>query len=246
MVMCTYLEGVCMFGYGLGYGYGFGIDPVYFGIIVISLILGALSQWYIKKTYATWSHVSTSTGKTGAEIARDMLNLHDCASVRIGHVAGSLTDYFDPRTNSLHLSPDNYTQSSVASVAVACHEAGHAIQTAQGLVFSRIRQALVPAVNFAQNAWSMVLFMGVVVNAMSFVKLGVALFAIVVLFQIITLPVEIDASRRAVKFLSSHGAIIDKQGARQVLIAAALTYVSGALVSILQLVYLLSRTRQND
>ena len=73
-----------MFGYGLGYGFGYGIDPVYFGIIVISLILGALSQWYIKKTYATWSHVSTSTGKTGAEIARDMLNLHDCASVRIG------------------------------------------------------------------------------------------------------------------------------------------------------------------
>ena len=224
--------------------YGYGFDYAYLLIIIVSVALGALAQAYIRSAYKKWSHVGATMGKTGAQVAREMLDAQGASAVGITSVAGHLTDYYDPRDNCLHLSQENFGGGSVASVAVACHEAGHAVQTAHGYAFGRIRTALVPVVNFTQRAWSVLFLLGIVVNFSGLTSLAIVCFAFSVLFQIVTLPVEIDASRRAVRYLSTVGGGIDERGARSVLTAAALTYVAAALISVMQLVYLLARSNR--
>ena len=221
--------------------YGYGIDMGYYLIALVALIIGGLAQAYIRSTYRKWSQVSANVPGTGADVARRMLAESGADGVGITRTPGSLTDHYDPRDNTLHLSDDNYRGASVASVAVACHEAGHAIQAAQGFRFYRLRTALVPVVNVAQQGWVIVLLFGVFLNMFGLVKLAIALFGVAVLFQVVTLPVEIDASRRAVAYLSQNGSGLDEKGARSVLTAAALTYVAAALTSIMQLLYLLGR-----
>lgn len=222
--------------------YGFyGIDLGYYLVALVALVIGAIAQAYIRSTYNKWSKVPANVPGTGADVARRMLAEGGAGEVGITRVAGSLTDHYDPRDNRLHLSDDNYRGASVASVAVACHEAGHAIQAAEGFGLYRLRSALVPAVNIAQQGWVLVLVLGVMLNAFNLVQLAILLFAVSVVFQLVTLPVEIDASRRAVAYLSQNGAGLDEQGARKVLTAAALTYVAAALTSIIQLLYLLGR-----
>lgn len=221
--------------------YGYGIDMGYYLIALVALIIGGLAQAYIRSTYRKWSQVSANVPGTGADVARRMLAEAGADGVGITRTPGSLTDHYDPRDNMLHLSDDNYRGASVASVAVACHEAGHAIQAAQGFGFYRLRTALVPVVNVAQQGWVIVLLFGVFLNMFGLVKLAIALFGVAVLFQVVTLPVEIDASRRAVAYLSQNGSGLDEKGARSVLTAAALTYVAAALTSIMQLLYLLGR-----
>lgn len=222
--------------------YGFyGIDLGYYFVALVALVIGAIAQAYIRSTYNKWSKVPANVPGTGADVARRMLAEGGAGEVGITRVAGSLTDHYDPRDNRLHLSDDNYRGASVASVAVACHEAGHAIQAAEGFGLYRLRSALVPAVNIAQQGWVLVLVLGVMLNAFNLVQLAILLFAVSVVFQLVTLPVEIDASRRAVAYLSQNGAGLDEQGARKVLTAAALTYVAAALTSIIQLLYLLGR-----
>lgn len=229
------------------YGYGYyGSDGGYWIIVIVSVILGAITQGYIRRTYAKWSKVAAGIPGTGAEVARRMLDDQGASAVGITKVAGTLTDYYDPRDNMLHLSQDNYARASVASVAVACHEAGHAVQTAQGYGPIKVRTALVPAVNFASNAWMLVFFAGVFLNAVGLMRVAVWIFAITVVFQLVTLPVEIDASRRAVRYLGANGQGLDQKGAKQVLTAAALTYVAAALVSVLQLAYYAGATRSRD
>lgn len=230
-----------MYGMHYGYGYYYGIDWGYYAVALVALVLGLAAQAYIKRTYARWSQVDAHVPGTGEQVARRMLDECGAGSVGITRVAGSLTDHFDPRDNRLHLSDDNYRGGSVASVAVACHEAGHAVQAARGFSPYRVRQALVPVVNFAQGTWTIVLLAGVFLRTVGLVQLALALFAASVLFQLVTLPVEIDASRRAVAYLSSHGSGLDEKGTRQVLTAAALTYVAAALASLLQLLYLMGR-----
>jgi Zn-dependent membrane protease YugP len=171
-----------------------------------------------------------------------MLDQNGAGACGIGRVAGTLTDHYDPRDNCLHLSADNYQGGSVASVAVACHEAGHAVQTAKGYLPGRMRTALVPVVNFAQNTWMLVFLAGAMMSLLGLMQLGIILFASSVVFQLVTLPVEIDASRRAVKYLAQSGSGIDQEGAKKVLTAAALTYVAAALVSIANLAYLMARS----
>ena len=222
--------------------YGFyGVDMGYYLIALIALVIGWLAQAYIRSTYRKWSQVDAQVSGTGADVARRMLAEGGATGVGITRTPGSLTDHYDPRDNMLHLSDDNYRGASVASVAVACHEAGHAIQAARGFGFYRLRTALVPVVNIAQQGWVIVLVLGIFLNMFGLVKLAIALFAVAVLFQLVTLPVEIDASRRAVAYLSAVGGGLDEKGARSVLTAAALTYVAAALTSIIQLVYLLGR-----
>lgn len=229
----------------MGY-YVYGMDPSYILLVVVSLVLGLAAQGYIKKTYAKWSAVPAGISGTGAQVARRMLDEGGAPDVRIDRIAGELTDNFNPADGCLHLSGDNFGGASVASVAVACHEAGHAVQAARGFSMYRLRSALVPVVNFASNAWMLVLMLGVFMNAMGLVKAAIFLFAATVVFSLVTLPVEIDASRRAVAYLGSCGAAIDRRGAKEVLTAAALTYVAAALVSLLQLVYLLGRYGDSD
>ncbi len=231
------------------YGFGlYGVDYTYYMVVLVALVLGVAAQGYIKSTYRKWSQVDAGIEGTGADVARRMLASGGAGSVGITRVAGSLTDHYDPRDNKLHLSDDNYRGASVASVAVACHEAGHAIQAAKGFGFYRLRTMLVPAVTIAERSWVLVLLAGVFLSISGFVQLAIVLFAVSVVFQLVTLPVEIDASRRAVAYLSAHGSGLDERGARAVLTAAALTYVAAALTSIMQLVYLLGRYggRSND
>lgn len=231
--------------YGYGYGLGMYIDPAYLVLVVVSLVLGLATQSYINKTYRTWSKVK-SDGESGEQVAREMLDANGCESVGIRRVAGHLTDHYDPRDNNLYLSNDNMTGGSVASVAVACHEAGHAAQRAQGFFMMRVRTALVPVVNLSQSVWMIVFLLGVIMNIAGLTTLAICLFAFSVIFQLVTLPVEIDASRRAVAYIQQSGmSEVNVRGAKKVLTAAALTYVAAALTSILQLLYLLSRTR-ND
>lgn len=224
------------------YGY---YDMPYIVIAVISLLMGLLTQGYINKAYRKWSQVPSGLSGTGADVARRMLDQGGASEVGITQIDGTLTDYYDPRDNMLHLSHDNYERGSVASVAVACHEAGHAIQNATGYSLMRFRTALVPAVNFTSQTWILIFMAGIFFNMTGLLKLAVAFFAVTVLFQLVTLPVEIDASRRALAYLGTVSDI-DHAGAKEVLTAAALTYVASALTSIMQLVYYMGRTRDSD
>lgn len=233
------------FGY-YGYGYGWGMDPAYLMLVLVSLVLGLAAQGYIKSTYRKWGSVPASIRGTGAQVARRMLDEGGASFVGIDRIGGELTDNFDPRAGKLHLSGQNFGGASVASVAVACHEAGHAVQAAKGFSMYRLRTSLVPVVNLASNAWMVVLLLGVFMNAAGLVDLALLLFAATVVFSLVTLPVEIDASRRAVAFLGNNGSGLDQKGARQVLTAAALTYVAAALVSVLQLAYLMGRYGDRD
>lgn len=233
-----------MYGYPMYYGYGF--DPAYLALVLISLVLGMLTQGYINSTYRRWSRVS-SDGETGEQVARHMLDASGCGAVGIRRVNGHLTDHYDPRDNNLYLSTENLSGGSVASVAVACHEAGHAGQRESGYFLMKVRHALVPVVNFTQNIWMIVFMLGVFMNVAGLTTLAVALFSFSVIFQLVTLPVEIDASRRAVAYLETCGmSEVNARGARKVLFAAALTYVAAALTSVLQLLYILGRTRSDD
>lgn len=228
-----------------GYGYGYGMDMSYLLLVLISSLLGFAAQYFIKSAYSSWSRVPVNTGETGEQVARRMLASFNADSVGFASVAGTLTDHYDPRDNNLYLSQENRYGGSVASMAVACHEAGHAIQNAENYAPMRFRTALVPVVNFTSQTWMIVFFAGVMLNIMGFIKLAVALFAFSVLFHLVTLPVEIDASRRAMEFISHCGIDENSQaGARRVLTAAALTYVAAALTSILQLLYYAGRTNR--
>lgn len=227
------------------YGYGIGFDPAYMLLVLVSTVIGLAAQGYINSTYRTWSRVPAA-GATGADVARRMLDANGCHAVDIKRVNGHLTDHYDPRDNSLHLSSENLTGGSVASVAVACHEAGHAAQKAHGYAMMKVRTALVPVVNFTQNTWMLVLMLGLFMNIAGLTTLAIVFFAFSVVFQLVTLPVEIDASRRAVAYIEQSGmGEVDVRGAKKVLTAAALTYVAAALTSILQLLYLLARTNDD-
>lgn len=227
------------------YGYGFGFDPAYMLLVLVSTVIGLAAQGYINSTYRTWSRVPAA-GATGADVVRRMLDANGCHAVDIKRVNGHLTDHYDPRDNSLHLSSENLTGGSVASVAVACHEAGHAAQKVHGYAMMKVRTALVPVVNFTQNTWMLVLMLGLFMNIAGLTTLAIVFFAFSVVFQLVTLPVEIDASRRAVAYIEQSGmGEVDVRGAKKVLTAAALTYVAAALTSILQLLYLLARTNDD-
>ena len=215
------------------YGYGFGIDPLYLLVVLVCTVLGLAAQSYINSTYKTWSKVR-SDGDTGAAVARRMLDANGCNAVGIKGVAGELTDHYNPQDNNLYLSDANRSGGSVASVAVACHEAGHAAQRQSGYTMMKVRSALVP-------------LMGLFMNIAGLTTLALIFFSFSVLFQLVTLPVEIDASRRAVAYIEQSG-MSSKQvnGAKKVLTAAALTYVAAALTSIIQLLYLMARYNRNS
>lgn len=220
----------------------------YLGLIIISLALGLGTQWYIRHTFKRWSQVPIDSRETGAQVARRFLNSEGLTNVPIRPNGGDdLSDYYDPRTNALYLSNSSENGDSVASVAVACHEAGHAVQHERNYMPARIRMAIVPVVNIGSELWMIVLLAGIFMNLTGLINLGIILFAFVVVFQLVTLPVEFNASARAMSFISNDVRISSEQarGARQMLTAAALTYVAAALSSILQLLYLLQQ-RQDD
>ena len=211
-------------------------------LLVIPLLAGLYAQHRVKSTFARNLQVPVANGLSGAEVARRVLDANGLHDVPIEEVQGALSDHYDPRNRSVHLSSDVYRGRSVASTAVGAHEVGHAIQHAQAYAFFRFRSALFPAVQFASNIWMLFLLGGFFLGVLGFVYLAVALYAIVVLFQLVTLPVEFDASRRAKRQLADLGLVAanESQGVKSVLTAAAWTYVVGALAAIAALLYYLS------
>ncbi len=211
----------------------------------------------INSSYRKYASVPNESGLTGAQIARRMLDDNGLQHVQVRPVAGSLSDHYDPRTQVVSLSEGVYDQASVSAMAIACHECGHAVQHARGYVAMKVRSALVPIANFGSSVWLILLLIGIFLNMMQLFWLGIIFYAFAVLFQIVTLPVEFNASRRALAYItgSSSGAVTAStqalaipgdataDGARTVLRAAALTYVAAALTSVLQLLYFLGMVR---
>lgn len=223
------------------------LSPSYLGILVLSIVLGLITQGWVNGAFRRWSRVPLATGLTGAQVARRMLDDAGLNHVGIEVVAGALTDHYDPRTNVLRLSRDVYSTPSVAAAGVAAHEAGHAIQHAHSYAPAHVRSALVPAASIGSQAAWLFIPLGFVLNFPGLIWVGVWLFAAAVLFQLVTLPVEFDASRRALGALSAGSTLPAEQvaGARQVLTAAAMTYLAATLVAVLQLIYYIGLARRN-
>ncbi len=231
---------------------GITINFSYLAIVIITLILGGLTQFYISHSYKKYSRISNGVGMTGADAARAMLEAHGIYNVRIRPVSGTLSDHYDPRSRTVNLSDDVYSGTSISSIAVACHECGHAVQHATAYLPMRLRSALVPIVNISSSAWLILLLAGVFLNFVGLIWVAIILFAFATLFHLVTLPVEFNASRRGLEFVRDglgRGQALSEQtysGASTVLRAAALTYVAAALTSVLQLLYYASRYLGND
>lgn len=220
-------------------------DPAYLFIMVVGLVLGLITQSWIRRAYRTWSAVPLATGRSGAEVARAMLDENGLREVAIEQIPGSLTDNYDPRSRVLHLSTDVYNGRSVAAAGVAAHEAGHAVQHARAYAPAAARQALVPVANIGSQLSWLLIMLGFFLRIGDLVTIGAWVFGGAVLFQIVTLPVEFDASRRAVATLAGGLPPEQAAGARSVLNAAAMTYVAAALVAIMQFVYFLGLSRRD-
>lgn len=211
----------------------------YLMLIIVTFVLGLGTQWYINHAYKKYSQVDSATGLTGAQVARRMLDDNGLTHVQVNCVAGTLTDHYDPRTRVVSLSEDIYHSTSVSAAAVACHECGHAVQHATGYVPMNIRSALVPLANFGSSAWLILLMIGIFFQMTGLILLACFVYGFAVLFQVVTLPVEFNASRRGLAY-ANNTLDVAGNGAKTVLTAAALTYVAAALTSIIQLLYYLS------
>jgi Zn-dependent membrane protease YugP len=213
---------------------------------VVPLLFGLWAQMQVRRTFKRYSEVPTSNGLTGAQAAASVLNASGITGVSIRPAAGRLSDHYDPRSRTLNLSEDVGQAATVAALGVAAHEAGHAVQDAQGYKPMRIRQTLVPAATIGSQLWIFPAFLGLIIGSLGLVNIGLVLFLAVVLFQLVTLPVEFDASRRALVALEGGGLLgtTELDGARAVLRAAALTYIAALAASIGQLIYFFLASRR--
>ena len=225
---------------GYGYGYGFyGFDPTYI-LLVIGMLLSLAASAKLKSTFAQYRRVRSASGLTGEQAARRILMAAGITDVAVRSIPGSLTDHYDPRTRTVNLSQDSYGSTSIAAAGVAAHECGHAIQHATNYAPLDFRSALVPVANFGSNLSWPIFIIGLFAGLRPLTTAGIVLFSLAVLFQLVTLPVEINASSRALKMLQSTGILgsDETKGARKVLTAAAMTYVAALAASILQLLRL--------
>lgn len=233
----------------MGYYYW---DPTYI-LVVIGAVICMIASARVKGTFNKYSQLRSMSGMNGAQVAQRVLQAAGIYDVQVRHVSGSLTDHYDPRTKTVNLSDPVYNATSVAALGVAAHECGHAIQHAKSYAPLSIRSALVPIANFGSMlAWSVILI-GLLFNTRSsglIIDIGILLFSAAVLFQLVTLPVEFDASRRALVMLRTQGILADDElkYTRRVLKSAALTYVASAAAAILQLlrIILITNGRRRD
>ena len=224
--------------------------PMYFDwtylLVIVGIILSMVASSRVKNTFAQYSKVFAVRGMTGAQAAQYILQQEGITDVTVGRIAGSLTDHYDPRTKTLRLSETVYGSSSVSAISVAAHECGHAVQDAQGYLPLALRTAIVPVANFGGHlSWPLVI-LGIILGGIPIlIEVGVLLFAAVVAFHLITLPVEFNASSRALKGLEASGILQGEENtyAKKVLGAAALTYVASAAAMSLQFLRLLLLTR---
>ncbi len=211
-------------------------------LFIVTLAGTLLVHFYLRSTYATWQKRPATSGLTGAETARAILDANGLGAVRVEGVKGQLTDHYDPKERVVRLSEGNFRSPSIAAVAVAAHEVGHAIQHAKAYAPLEWRNALVPVASIGANFAPWIIIGGVMLGALGMVQIGVVLFGAAVLFQLVTLPVEFDASARARAQLETLGITTqaDRAGAMSVLNAAALTYVAAAAASVAYLLYYVS------
>lgn len=227
-------------GYYGGY-YGMRFDPTYW-LVIIGAILCIVAQMRVSTTFRKYSKIRSRSGMTGAQAAQRILELSGIYDVRIEHIRGELTDHYDPSAKILRLSDATYGSTSVAAIGVAAHECGHAVQHHKEYAPLKIRTALVPAANIGSKLGIPIILLGVLLGMNQlFIQIGIWVFALAVLFQVVTLPVEFNASGRALSMLGSYGLMENDEtrGCRKVLGAAALTYVAAAASSILQLLRLI-------
>jgi Zn-dependent membrane protease YugP len=218
-------------------------DPVYLVFMVPALLLSLWASWRTRSAFNKYSRVRTLSGLTGAQAAQRMLDQAGLREVKVVPTQGFLSDHYNPVTKTLALSEGVYGVPSVSAVGVACHEAGHALQHAQGYKPLWLRSALVPTANWGSKLGYLVMIVGLVMSSANVVVAGALLFSAVLLFQVVTLPVEFDASARAKRLAVEQGIVLagEREGMARVLNAAALTYVAAAVSTLLTLLYFLLR-----
>lgn len=215
-------------------------------LLVIATIYAAVASMSVKTTFAKYNNVYVNSKIPACDVARQILDLNGLYDVQVVRVSGNLTDHYDPKKKIIALSDSVYGSATVGAIGVAAHECGHAVQHSVGYFPIRVRTALVPVVNVCSKVWVWVFMLGCIISSLFVAEIGIAFFGAVVAFQLITLPVEFNASSRAIDTLTQTGILFgdEVKGARKVLKAAAMTYVSALLVSLLQLLRLLSRTKR--
>ncbi len=222
----------------------FWYDYYYIILVVPAIIISLIAQAKVKSTYNKYAQISNTKHITGAQAAYNVLAHYGIRDVKIECVHGKLSDHYDPRVNTIRLSPEVFSGSSIASIGIACHEAGHAAQHAQNYVPIKIRNLILPVANFGSSAGVFIAIIGYFLGFGLLVDIGIILFAAVVVFQLVTLPIEFNASSRALKVIEETGMLYDEErnGAKKVLTAAAMTYVASLLVSLMSLIRLILRT----
>lgn len=228
--------------------YGFyGFDTTYLTLVLPCIIFSLIASAVVKNTFKKYAKQISSRRITGAQAAQRVLSANGVTNVRIDRVAGSLSDHFDPKTNVIYLSDDVYNNPSTAAIGVACHEAGHAVQHAIGYFPMKIRAAIIPVTNIGSRLAMPLILLGLVLNFLGeisffFIYLGIACFGLSLLFQLVTLPVEFNASHRAIKAIEENELLTQSEltGAKKTLTAAAMTYVAATAVALSQLLRLLS------
>lgn len=210
-------------------------------ILIPGLLLAMYAQAKVSSTYNRYKKVTSHSGYTGAQFARKMLNDNGLYDVTITQISGRMSDHYDPRANQVRLSAEVYNGTSIASLGIAAHEVGHAVQHATNYFPLTVRNLVVPVTNFSSSIYMLFIFIGIIMNSFSMIQFGIMLFAVIVIFQVITLPVEFNASRRAIATLGGNGVLDAEElsGAKRVLGAAAMTYVAAMVTAVLQLLQLL-------
>ncbi len=223
--------------YSYGYGGAFYADAIYWVLLIPVLIISLYAQIKVSSNFNKYSKVRNSRGITGAQAAYDVLRAHGVMDVAIKPCRGNLTDHYDPRDNTIYLSEGVYNAPTVAAVGVAAHEAGHAVQYAVGYGPIRVRAAIIPATRFGSQFAFIALMLGIVLYSQPMFLVGIVLFSLSTVFQLVTLPVEFNASARALQTIDENYLLEgeERRGAKKVLTAAALTYVAALLMSLLQL-----------
>lgn len=221
----------------------------YLLVMIVTVVLGLIGQLAVKGAYKKWGNTPSAINATGADIAIRMLNEAGEQDVQVNVIEGTLSDYFDPTTKTLNLSRDVAYGTTVAAHAIACHEAGHYLQFCEGYSMMKLRHVLVPVTNFASSLTWIILIVGMVLSSVGLVYAAAACYAVSLVFSIVTLPVEFNASHRAIKYLDGKGdgtlagvmvPQSEKNGTRTMLRSAALTYVMATLASVINLLYILS------
>lgn len=239
-------------GYGYGYGYGYLSYLLY---MLPALLLGLWAQFKVQSTFKKYSRIDNSRNMTGAQAAKAVLNQNNLSHIRIERVSGNLTDHYDPRDEVIRLSDSVYGSTSIGAIGVAMHEAGHAVQHAEDYTPMKVRSAIVKISNLGSSVGPFMILVGAIFAGdlgRKLIVLGILLFSLVALFQLVTLPVEFNASNRALAVIRDSGMFVneDYKGAKKVLSAAALTYVAALVTSIAQILYYVTRFlgggRRND